>query len=311
MYKKEILLIIKKFLMIILLLVSLDFLIGLGLDNRLKKAPIQNTYGKINYAIDKIKDSTIIMGSSRALHHYVPSLLSDKYSTSCFNMGFDGQSLIFQYGIFKLILKHHTPKTVIWDLFPVDVVSYNQQDYDKLSVFAPYYGKHDEIDDLILKKGYFEQIKLFSSAYRYNSISSLILLNSFRKSDFNSFSCGYIPLNGKMLNSDNKVEYNLIKIDHFKLNLLKNIISICKRKTINLIFCFSPDYINNENVSLNQASQIITKIMQENKVTYIDSKNWNNHFSNKNLFKDPIHLNHEGAEIYSKLLYDTLSKISK
>lgn len=44
-----------------------------------------------NLISDEVDANILIFGSSRAAHHYVPSILSDSLDMSCYNCGLDGQ----------------------------------------------------------------------------------------------------------------------------------------------------------------------------------------------------------------------------
>ena len=50
------------------------------------------------YVCEKVTEDIIIMGSSRASHHYVPEIISEELGMSCFNAGRDGNGIILQYG---------------------------------------------------------------------------------------------------------------------------------------------------------------------------------------------------------------------
>ena len=68
------------------------------------------------YACKEMKEDIIIMGSSRAIHHYVPRIIADSLGMSCFNAGQDGNGIILQYGRWKMISERYTPKLIIYDV---------------------------------------------------------------------------------------------------------------------------------------------------------------------------------------------------
>ena len=39
----------------------------------------------------------IILGASAASHHYIPKLFDDSLGVNCFNYGWDGRSILYQY----------------------------------------------------------------------------------------------------------------------------------------------------------------------------------------------------------------------
>ena len=78
------------FLGIILLL---DFIGGRILAKRFQNLSF-GTYGKINHTL-KSDAQTLILGSSRALHHYNPDIISESSGLSCHNAGLGGYGLFF------------------------------------------------------------------------------------------------------------------------------------------------------------------------------------------------------------------------
>ena len=59
-----------------------------------------------NFISDEVDANILIFGSSRAAHHYVPSILSDSLDMSCYNCGLDGNGIIYGYGKLKTITGH-------------------------------------------------------------------------------------------------------------------------------------------------------------------------------------------------------------
>ena len=68
------------------------------------------------YVCEKATEDVIIMGSSRASHHYVPEIISENLGMSCFNAGQDGNGIILQYGRWKMMSERYTPKLLIYDI---------------------------------------------------------------------------------------------------------------------------------------------------------------------------------------------------
>ena len=90
------------------------------------------------YACKESHEDIIIMGSSRASHHYVPQIFEDSLGLSCFNAGQDGNGIILQYGRWKMIRERYTPKMVIYDVtYNFDLgVNDNMTYIDRLKPFC-------------------------------------------------------------------------------------------------------------------------------------------------------------------------------
>ena len=67
------------------------------------------------HACRESNEDIIILGSSRASHHYIPRIIEDGLGMTCFNAGQDGNGIILQYGRWKMISERYTPKMIIYD----------------------------------------------------------------------------------------------------------------------------------------------------------------------------------------------------
>ncbi len=111
------------------LFVSLSFVvIGLFVVDRiggkLMWLAYQNTYNTVCYRTrhlaSDVKSDVLMLGSSRCVYHYVPSIISDSISMSVYNGGFAGSCIYSYYMVLNYILARHTPKIVCLDLITSD-----------------------------------------------------------------------------------------------------------------------------------------------------------------------------------------------
>jgi hypothetical protein len=58
----------------------------------------------------------LVMGSSRAHHHYVPEIFTDSLGISCYNTGKDGNGIILMYGIYQMVSNRYKPSLIIYDI---------------------------------------------------------------------------------------------------------------------------------------------------------------------------------------------------
>ena len=57
--------------------------------------------GRLNYISDSVTADIVVLGSSRALHHYVPSIITDSTGLSCYNCGFENEGIVFHYALLR------------------------------------------------------------------------------------------------------------------------------------------------------------------------------------------------------------------
>ncbi len=298
---------IKKLIFNLILVVVFAFVMDFAIGRILRYFYFQEVVGlhhRTTYSLETTKAELLVLGSSRANHHYVPEIFEKRLKISFYNTGRDGNRLLYNYAIFKSILKRYTPKIIILDI-GFDELYYDPKELDRLSSLLPYYKNHPELRSLIEKRSPFEKIKFLSNIYPFNSSILTIAIgnmeiNKTRKGDIK----GYVPLKGII--KDNNINKLIIKdsqINMFKFKVLKKIAQICLLKQIKLFIIQSPVYaMVHKTVSTEKCIQIAN----EYKAIFINTSN-NPFFLNKPaLFQDKSHLNCRGAIEFSKIIVDKI-----
>ncbi len=292
-----------KLVLILFLLLIIDRAIGMALSHYYFRQH-RNDESKITFVIDSTVADVVIFGSSRANHHYVPEIFENELHMSCFNAGADGNYLLYSYALFNTIVNRYSPKLIIFDIRPYELGNI-ESEYDRLSILLPYYQKYPEVRHVIELRGPFEKLKHISSIYSYNSLIFQILKGNLGsgKSEGSGLK-GYIPLNNTM--QPEKIgNWDIcdIPVDNNKVNLVKDIISTCKKKNIELLFVHSPIWINMQKSSCHN---ILADICSENGIRYIDMSNDTTFINRPDYFEDISHLNDKGARIFSSMLADKI-----
>lgn len=261
-----------------------------------------------NYAFKKCDADIVILGSSRARHHYVPSIISDSLGLSCYNLGENGKNIYYQFANLNLLLTHQTPKLIIYDCFSVDVMKADfKYDFGSLSDLYPVYGKNNVVDSMIEMQGtqYTSRI-LVSHVYRYNS-RFLDHLLSRSESGFN----GYDPLSGTYKKDISVHEENeKLTIDHNKIHFIDKLIQTCREKNIAIIIAVSPRYALNENDNpITKKYEVVRDLCDNNNVPFLYYELDDRFLSNGQLFKDVGHLNNEGARLFTQIFAHDLKEV--
>lgn len=242
------------------------------------------------------------MGSSRAAHHYVPELITEKLGMSCFNAGQDGNGIILQYGRWKMISERYYPKLIIYDLtFGYDIAQNDNMTYlDRLKPFS--YDK--TIRAYITGLFPVENLKLFSKMYCFNYKFLEILSDLMRE----EVTDGYLPITSKMkLDREYKsFPFDGNKVDDIKLNNVEKLVEECNENGVKLVFVVSPSYLGGDYDV--EAFEPIRKISVNHNIPfyyYCDSEISND----ANLFSDPSHLNDEGARTFTCIIAEAIKKL--
>lgn len=291
---------LKHLLLILFITIAFDILLGLISPIYIKSIET-GLIGRTNKSL-KTNADCIILGSSRALHHYNSEIIANILKVSCQNVGMNGYGLFYNYALLSGILENHYPKTIILDISP-NVVTYKES-LNKLGKLYPL----KNID------AFSEIINLFPGHNIVLSKSNIYCLNStvynmfssIVKRDDDSINFGLI---GKIdtLNTDFYSIQDSV-IDPLKIRYFKKIIEICKSNNINLYCFISPTFakVDKKDLIINQFKEI----SEENGILFFDYSDYSQLYKNPIYFKDKLHLNRDGANIYSITVSKVLNKIN-
>ena len=251
--------------------------------------------GHHKYVTDKVNEDILIFGSSRAIHHYNPQIISDSLGMTCYNCGQDGNGVILFYGLWQMIKQHHKPKIIIYDVTPAfdlyegdanqRYLGWLRADYDRLGIKELFW----DIDPI-------EKYKMMSMLYRYNS-KFMQNITDYVHPLFHIDSNGYFPLKGEMDTMKIRKHKNITKeIDSLKLKYLHAFID--EADGVRLVFVASPSFYVHRKPTHNAIKQICDK----HKITFVDFSENNKYVHQKNYFKDGNHLNSKGADEFTKAL---------
>lgn len=246
------------------------------------------------YICNDLNADVLVMGSSRASHHYVAQLLSDSLGMKCFNGGQDGNGIVMQYGRWKMLSKHHLPKVIIYDIEPAFdmAVNDNSRYIDRLK---PYTGDND-VKEFVAGLYPLERYKLISQMYRYNYKFFEIASDCARPSDANS---GYQPnfkhIRQEQINKERNPEKSKLgRIDEVKMACLTKLIDETQSKGIKVVLASSPYWKGYNDSDLST----VRKLAEEKGVPFIDYAD-SEIRNNPDWFADSMHLNDEGAQVFT------------
>ena len=134
-----------KTLLFLVIVAAADFLFGWMMDGVLR-GTMKGDWGRNNYIFSGVRSDVIILGSSRAIHHYDPQILSDTLGLTCYNCGEDGMGILLMYARYRAIRERYVPRLVIYEVLP----EYDlQEESDNLK-----YLKADVVQSALQEKNY-------------------------------------------------------------------------------------------------------------------------------------------------------------
>jgi hypothetical protein len=293
-----------KIFIFIFCLVIIDFSLGSLFDFFYFKMN-SGENSRTTYTINKSKEPLIIFGSSRANHHYNPEILKNELKMVAYNAGKDGQSILYNYALLQSISERSKIQVIILEL-DMDEFNYSENTYNRLSSLLPYYSTNEYIDEIVNLKSPFEKYKAFSRLYRYNSLPLSIAWNSlFKNREFKNEN-GFIPLVG-ILDKPIQLMENpkSVSVDTLKVKYFRSFISRAKEINAKVFVFVSPMFLKFNSPNTFQKA---SKICVELNVPFKDFTQDSIFLNHREYFKDELHLNSEGATIYTKLISNEIKK---
>lgn len=254
--------------------------------------------------MEKQTADVLILGSSRAMHHYDPDIIEDSLSMSCFNAGVDGQGILYHNAVLEVILNRYTPKIVILDVNSYEL-NKSVKTYDLLGVLNPYVKRHPDLRKVVYLKSKFEKYKYISSVYPYNSLLARIVMGNLNVQTKDVSENGFTAQPGIWDGELERDSFGIYELDCNKKAALISLVEHCKANDIQLYMVYSPSYKKYLNVS--PSHKYIEEICKRENIEFISFRNSASYMDNE-LFHDPDHLNDIGAAIFSKDLSHILKE---
>jgi hypothetical protein len=176
------------------LLFALDRAVGAGMARLFRTSQSEEEGDRFGRAI-AARPAVVIVGSSRALHHYVADSLGTWLGAPAYNLGRDGSwGALYPYGVAGIALRHFRPRVFLLD---VAADSYSRPEtLDYLSVFLPYVDDEPAARELAGLRSRWEGVRMLSKTYPYNSLLLSLLAPKLGKAVHHRD--GYLPLVGRM-----------------------------------------------------------------------------------------------------------------
>lgn len=302
---------IRKFLIsliiVIVSLIAVDFCIGKIGDKLLTNLPdFGGDIVKDNYRLNRMNEDVVLIGSSRCSHHYVTSIIKDSISsftndsTSVYNAGIGGKYANSNFCAIESIVNRYTPKLIILDIS--DVI-YCYTKVSDIEFSSPHYTTNKVVKQYLDSLGLKEKICMQSSLYRYNIKLLRILANKLQRSDADND--GYEPLYNIMKTTsskkdDEKEKNCAMSVPEYTEHNFQRMYKVCKEKGIKLILICSPRY------NSSSENKIIAMECKKAGIPFYDYLGDDYFNAHPELFQDEVHLNNEGAHIFTKRMIEDL-----
>ena len=284
-----------------------DRVIGRVMDKTLPMISNQGDAGKTYFSLYDVNTPIVIVGSSRAAHHYVTEMIEDSLKMPAYNVAIDGCFFSYNSCVINSILDRYTPKLIIWE-------NGNEYLYDSISdpleSLYPYYSQNEWVMCAIQKElPWAEYMRLNSNLYRYNSKIHRILIRYMTRHSFVDGTIkGYEPSPKKQLKKQlelEKEELESTSLSETKIERFRSTLERAQTMGVRIVVVDSPKYKlrTYENLSASKMQEMCERYG----ALYLDNSQIEFFLDHPELFNDAVHLNDKGAKIYTSLFLNEIN----
>lgn len=301
----------KKFLIFIIsttfLVVIADLILGHCCISYVKNYDLPGRYQPLDKLIKHVNTDILLIGNSLITNGLNPQILEDSLRITCYNGGITGQGIDFFETMIDCALQRYTPRIVILGMRPEEMGgNISAGPYE---VLLPYYHTgYRSIDEHFDKIAPSKRVLLKSSFYRFNIVWARILIYSlFDKSHYtsNGFHDAKVPHILPVVREIEKIDTPL----KWKLESLERIIQKCQKRNVRFCICFPPVLLKFPYNPIPCVSAVVNLCGKYGVPCYIDY-DCQDFINAPKLFSDDVHLNRNGATIYTKYMSSRLKKIN-
>lgn len=299
-----------KIVLLVVILFGVDRLVGAAFvkmkDVGLATNP-ENMWLKTPFTVEKVDADVVVIGSSKASHHYVPQMLEDSLGMTAYNCGQDGCFFLYQNCIINMILDRYTPKMILWDIQPGSFAGEDYSlEYQNMRYLSPYYPANTWAESYINSESPKMRYRMMSRMFAFNSkvlnyVFPLVTHSSVTEN-------GYLPLDtdGYLYPEMGKQAEIEEVVNRTYLDLLDKTMKRCKEKGVELRMYISPAFTQKSALTT-VAEEEIGSVAICNNVSFTNAHSDDSFMQDATLFKDACHLNDKGAKLYTtRVIEDVL-----
>jgi hypothetical protein len=256
----------------------------------------------------------LFIGSSRTLYHINPKIIDSVLHIESYNAGIDGANLVETSLIMKgYLASHPSPRFIVADISSPGF-AVRQNPIFNPNIYYPFLNNKLVFNTLknykrvyLLRYMPFMQITECDDFMREGAIKGLMG----KTKPVDPTYKGYLESGHDTIPLPFNISYltTFYDVNQKGVDLLKEMISICKQKNIRLIITYSPVYDLKDEKLNPEFFPTLKKICDSNQVAFF---NYRYSAINKNnrLFRDELHLNRFGADVFSAILAGDIKNLA-
>lgn len=286
-----------RFALVVVCFAVANVLLGLSLDFARDRCVKGETGVIVNAR--RVAPEVLVLGSSRAKYHYDDALLSKELGVKVFNAGDEGKGLPFSRVVYEQVAAVHVPRLVVVDVMLCD------EDMERVHTLDPWYDRSVVLRSMPSSDGepaatdWKTPLLMKLPAYRYSGEAFKMIKGACSRGADTGFAGldGAGPPGGP----------GKSPVSGWFVAQLDALVKECRARGSAVVLCFSPaadDRLESPVVVpardyARRSGFVFIKFDAAFSPVFADTK----------LYRDAIHLNREGAEIFTGVLSRELKKL--
>ncbi|SCY40775.1 hypothetical protein [Flavobacterium caeni] len=254
----------------------------------------------------KVNSEILVMGSSRAWVHLDAKMIGDSLHTSAYNLGMDGHNFWMQDFRFQLAMQQPVkPKVVIQS---IDVFTLaRRKDLFYSEQFLPYMLGNDSLQKVTQNFIGYENYDFHIPLIRYYG-KGKAMLEAFKialggknePTRIRGYQGQLIPWTNELEEAKKRMNHFTVEMEPQTVALFERYIQFCKASGIQLVFVYSPEYIEGQQFIANrkQMIDVYRKFAQKYSIPFFDYSTDPISYD-RNYFYNALHMNKFGAEKFT------------
>ena len=257
----------------------------------------------------------IFIGSSHCYRSFVPKIIDTRLGVNSFNLGSSSQSIFTSYFVLKEALEFQSPNIIVFEVFNGTFQVSENESFVDLMYNYDYFKSDNVKKEVKLSLSLNKNIEMLFPAYRYNHNLNLLLkspgVNADKLENSKYSHKGYVetdlPSDYYKANVLNVSAINSKKINEQQLVYFQKVVDLLQQKNINLLLITQPSHpdVYKQTKHMNQ-NLFLRDLADKNELVYFNFSE--NDILTAGDYYDAHHLNKLGAEKFSHMLCDTLTK---
>lgn len=301
---------------VVMAVVVVDKSIGIMMDFMWCSIPVTQDMGKGQFARNEVKTDLVVVGSSRAAHHYDVNMLSDSLGLSAYNVGLAGCFFLDNCCVLHALMERYSPRIIILEI-AADAMY--EEATNNLEGLYHYYWNDPYVKDIVDKEdGWQTGVKLMSSLYRHNANSFKTIgygIKGLRAGKGEDPLHGYVPIRYREKRKELELKESAtdrtgLTVSQWKVDLLHGLLATAKEKNIDVYVITSPSF-HSPNTKNDKSTSAIEAACRSCDASYWDYSSEPLFLENPRWFNDGAHLNEVGAREFSRLVAVRIQKTCK